>query len=216
MTETSPPPGPVTASDVTLAVRSAIVALRAGADADWSVPAGDLEWDCRETADHIADDLFAYAVQLGPQNPPRDTHVPFGWAQRRPGGPAVTVYTDPSGGIDAVLQVMDASGALLSAMVATASPDLRSHHVHGVADPEGFAAMGVVETLIHTHDIATGLGVDWQPDPALCARATARLFPDAPTDTDAWSALLWCAGRAALPDRPRLTEWRWWGAPRTD
>ena len=32
--------------------------------ADWSVPAGDLEWDCRRTLDHIADVLAFYAGQL--------------------------------------------------------------------------------------------------------------------------------------------------------
>ena len=29
------------------------------------MPAGDLDWDCRETVEHMADDLFAYAGQLG-------------------------------------------------------------------------------------------------------------------------------------------------------
>ncbi|MGH3398082.1 MAG: hypothetical protein ACRDPO_25690 [Streptosporangiaceae bacterium] len=55
------PPGraPVAAADVTLAVRLAAAALgRAPAEA-WGNQAGSLEWDCWETVEHIADDLFA-------------------------------------------------------------------------------------------------------------------------------------------------------------
>ena len=37
--------------------------------------------------------------------------------------------------------------------------------------------MGVVETLVHTHDVAAGLGLTWTPPAGLCARALARLFP---------------------------------------
>jgi hypothetical protein len=74
--------------------------------------------------------------------------------------------------------------------------------------------MGVVETLVHTHDVAEGLGVDWTPPADLCDRVLARLFPDAPTDTAPWPALLWATGRTELPHRPRRTEWRWYGAPR--
>ena len=53
---------PVTTADVTLAVRLAVTALgRAPAQA-WGNRAGSLEWDCWETVEHIADDLFAYAT----------------------------------------------------------------------------------------------------------------------------------------------------------
>ncbi|MBC2904323.1 hypothetical protein [Streptomyces cupreus] len=173
----------------------AVAALR-GADAsDWSVKAGSLEWDCWETVEHLADDLFAYAVQLGPAKPPLDTHVPFAWSRKRP------------------LQVLEAGGALLTAIVRTTPPTVRAHHVFGASDPEGFAAVGVVETLVHTHDVAQGLGLDWTPPADLCDRALTRLFPDAPTDTDRWPTLLWATGRAELPGRPRLTKWRWYGAP---
>ncbi|MFJ1755144.1 hypothetical protein [Kitasatospora sp. NPDC088134] len=211
---TSSSPGPVTADDVTRAVRAAITTLRAAEDADWGVNAGSLEWSCWETGEHLADDLFSYAAQLAPADPPQDTHVPFGWARKRPGGPANAVSADPAGGVAGLLQVLDACGALLAAIVRTAPPTVRAHHIFGVSDPEGFAAMGVVETLVHTHDLATGLGLPWSPPTDLCARALHRLFPDAPADTDPWTALLHSTGRADLPGRPRPTTWRWYGTPR--
>ncbi|MEV0226175.1 hypothetical protein [Streptomyces sp. NPDC050704] len=207
---------PVTAADVEYAVRLAVTALRGAEEPDWSAKADSLEWDCWETVEHLADDLFAYAAQLGPESPPLDTNVPFSWTRRRPGGPANAIFADRDAGPAGLLQVLEASGALLTAMVRTTPPTVRSHHVFGTADPEGFAAMGVVETLVHTHDVAEGLGVDWTPDADLCDRVLARLFPDAPTDTDRWPTLLWATGRAELPGRPRLTTWRWYGAPRTD
>ncbi|WAU83023.1 hypothetical protein O1Q96_27055 [Streptomyces sp. Qhu-G9] len=210
------PSNPVTAEDVELAVRLAVATL-SGADApDWSVRAGSLEWDCWETVEHLADDLFAYAVQLGPANPPQDTHVPFAWSRHRPEGPANSVFADREAGGAGLLQVLDASGALLTAIVRTTSPTARAHHIFGRADAEGFAAMGVVETLVHTHDVAEGLGISWTPPADLCDRVLVRLFPDAPTDTDRWPTLLWATGRAELPGRPRLTKWRWYGTPRTD
>ncbi|MDT9700879.1 hypothetical protein [Streptomyces sp. P17] len=206
--------GPVTAADVEHAVRSAVAVLGGADAADWSVKAGSLEWDCWETVEHLADDLFAYAVQLGPAKPPLDSEVPFSWTRRRPGGPANVIFADRDAGPAGLLQVLEASGALLTAIVRTLPPTVRAHHVFGAADPEGFAAMGVVETLVHTHDVAKGLGLDWTPPADLCDRVLIRLFPDAPTDTDRWPALLWATGRTELPGRPRLTKWRWYGAPR--
>ncbi|WP_328917375.1 MULTISPECIES: maleylpyruvate isomerase N-terminal domain-containing protein [unclassified Streptomyces] len=206
---------PVTADDVRLAVRLCVDALR-GAPADaWERPAGTLTWTCWRTAEHLADDLFAYAAQLGPEEPPLTTEVPFSWERRDPGGPANVIYADRTAGPDGLLQVLEASGALLTAMVRTTPPEVRAHHGFGVSDPEGFAAMGVVETLVHAHDLASGLGLPWEPPTDLCARALHRLFPDAPTDTTPWPTLLWATGRGELPGCPRLTTWRWHGAPRT-
>ncbi|MGW4425369.1 hypothetical protein [Streptosporangium sp. NPDC004631] len=205
--------GPVTADDVQRAVRLAVAALRPALAADWDVRAGSLEWSCWETVEHLADDLFSYAAQLGPETPPLDDHVPFDWIRRNPGGPANVIFANRRLGPAGLLQVLEASGALLVAVVRTASPDVRAFHVFGVADPEGFAAMGVVEILVHTHDVAEGLGVGWEPPADLCDRVLNRLFPDAPTDTDRWPALLWSTGRADLPGRPHPTSWRWYGAP---
>jgi Mycothiol maleylpyruvate isomerase N-terminal domain len=207
-------PGPVTADDVDLAVQSCLTMLREAPDAAWDRTAGPLEWTCWETAEHLADDLFAYAAQIGPRQPPQSREVPFVWQRLADGGPASVVYAQRDAGPAGLLQVLDACGALLVAMVRTASPEVRAHHVFGVSDPEGFAAMGVVETLVHGDDLALGLGLSWQPPAALCARVLARLFPDAPEGGEPWPTLLWVTGRGELPGRPRLTSWRWHGEPR--
>lgn len=204
---------PVTADDVTSAVRLAVDTLGQSSAEDWHIPASTLTWDCWETVEHLSDDLFAYAVQLGPRKPPLETEVPYRWAPEREGGPWNAIFADPEAGAAGLLQTLEASGALLSAMVRTASPDVRAHHSWGVSDPEGFAAMGIVETLVHAHDIATALGVTWTPPADLCDRVLARLFPDAPDDEDRWTVLLWSTGRADLPGRERVTSWKWHGAP---
>ncbi|MEU3960283.1 maleylpyruvate isomerase N-terminal domain-containing protein [Streptomyces buecherae] len=211
---TEAPRTPVTADDLERAVRHAVATLRQAPAAAWESKAGTLEWDCWETVEHLSDDLFAYAAQLGPATPPLTSDVPFVWESRRPGGPANAIHADRAAGPDGLLQVLEASGALLVAMVRTKPPQVRAHHVFGASDPEGFAAMGLVETLVHTHDLAEGLGLDWTPPADVCARVLARLFPDAPRTTAPWPTLLWSTGRAELPDHPPLTTWRWYGAPR--
>ncbi|MFC4036223.1 hypothetical protein ACFO3J_32970 [Streptomyces polygonati] len=207
-------PGPVTADDVDLAVRLCLDALRQIPAESWDDRAGSLDWSRWETAEHLADDLFAYAGQLGPRKPSLTSHVPFGWQRRSPGGPANTISADRAEGTGGLIRVLEACGALLVAMVRVTAPGVRSHHVFGASDPEGFGAMGVVETLVHTHDLTAGLDISWEPPADLCARVLHRLFPDAPADAEPWPALLWSTGRLDLPGRPRPTTWRWYGEPR--
>jgi hypothetical protein len=207
------PRHPVTPDDLDEAVQLALVALRRVPAGAWDDPAGSLTWSRWETVEHLADDLFAYAVQLGPRTPPDTGYVPFVWEARRPGGPTNGIAAQREAGPDGLLQVMEACGALLVAMARTTPPHVRAHHGFGHADAEGFAAMGIVETLLHTHDLVTGLGIAWRPPDGLCARTLARLFPHAPTDTPPWPTLLWASGRGTLPGRARLTDWRWYGAP---
>ncbi|MEV7373950.1 maleylpyruvate isomerase N-terminal domain-containing protein [Streptomyces sp. NPDC090301] len=215
----SPPSQPsrasVTADDLDRAVRLAVAVLREAPPAAWDDKAGSLDWDCWETVEHLGDDLFAYAAQLGLRTPPLDREVPFVYERRRPGGPANTIHANREAGADGLLQVLEASGALLVAMVRTTPAQIRAHHVFGASDPEGFAAMGIVETLVHTHDLAQGLGLAWNPPADLCSRVLTRLFPDAPSSTDPWPTLLWATGRGELPGHPRLTTWRWHGTPRS-
>ncbi|MDJ0343624.1 hypothetical protein QMK19_26575 [Streptomyces sp. H10-C2] len=208
-------PSPVTADDLDQAVQLAVATLRQAPPDAWSGMAGSLEWDCWETVEHLSDDLFAYAVQLGPRTPPLDGEVPFVWESRRSGGPKNAVHADRTAGPAGLLHVLEATGALLVAMVRTTPSQVRAYHGFGVSDPEGFAAMGIVETLVHTDDLAEGLGLTWTAPADICSRVLTRLFPDAPRTTEPWPTLLWATGRAELPGRPRLTTWRWNGAPRS-
>ncbi|MFF4817613.1 maleylpyruvate isomerase N-terminal domain-containing protein [Kitasatospora sp. NPDC001309] len=204
-----------TPDDLALALRLAVDALSgAPADADWSRPAGGLDWSCWETVEHLADDLLAYAAQLGPARPPRDRYVPFVATRRAPGGPNNFVRADPAGGVPGLLEVLDASGGLMVAIARVAPPQARAYHPWGLADPSGFVAMSLVETLVHLHDATQGLGLPWDPPADLCARTLARLFPDVPRTAAPWPTLLWATGRATLPDHPRRTDWRWYAEPR--
>ena len=169
-------------------------ALGGSTSADWSVAAGDLDWSCWQTGAHIADDLFSYASQVLAQ--PAQGYLPIE-AAIEPGAPPA-----------AVLESIAMCGELLRLAVESAATDSRAWHPCGTSDPEGFAAMGVVEVLVHTHDIAKGLAIAWEPPAELSRHVLLRLFPDAP-EGDPAAVLLWCTGRAALGDRPRRTQWGW-------
>ncbi|MEV7419544.1 maleylpyruvate isomerase N-terminal domain-containing protein [Streptomyces sp. NPDC089919] len=179
------------------AVDEMVRALAPHQDArDWSGPAGSLEWDCRSTAVHIGHDLLAYAGQVAAR--PADGYLPFDLTVR------------PDAAVADVLRTAAACGRLLAAALRTAPAGARAWH-WGPCDAAGFAAMGVAEVLLHTHDITQGLAVPWDPPADLAAKALARLFPDAPPGPPP-QVLLWCTGRATLPDHPRRTTWTWQAA----
>lgn len=208
-------PEPITAADVTRAVELYQSAFADVADDAWDVAAGTLTWTCWETVEHVADDLFAYAAQIAPARPPHDSHVPISWRALRTDGPTSVIFVDRGAGTAGLLQVLEVCGVFLAATVQGAPADRRAHHIFGRSDPEGFAAMGVVELLAHGHDVARGLDRDWRPPADLCARALYRLFPDAPADLPPWPTLRWATGRGDLPGHPARQPWRWNGTPRS-
>ncbi|WP_052849035.1 maleylpyruvate isomerase N-terminal domain-containing protein [Streptomyces avicenniae] len=179
--------------DIDAAVAEMLRVLGPRTAEDWTVAAGPLEWTCWQTAAHIGHDLLAYAGQLAAQ--PADAYLPIDLTVRPTATPAE------------VLQTVTACGRLLGSALATADPGLRAWH-WGPCDPSGFAAMGVAEILLHTHDITRGLAVDWLPPAPLSAAVLDRLFPTAP-DGDPPQVLLWCTGRGELDGLPRRTSWRW-------
>lgn len=190
----------VTADDLRSAASGAVAALSGAVDADWSVPAGGVRWSCARTAAHVADDLVAYAVQLAHQA--RGAYLPFTFAPRR--------RTPPAG----LLDLVAATAAVLADTVAAAPAGARGYHAFGVADAEGFAALGVGEIVLHTNDIATGLGVPYAPEPDHIIRVVGRLLPQlTATADDPWPALLWATGRRDLAGRDRVRRWRWFPAP---
>jgi hypothetical protein len=179
---------------ITTATAASQRALEPVLDRDWSVTAGDLEWTCRHTAGHIADDLFSYASQVVAR--PHDTYLP------------VEAAVDPTATPQQLVRCVSMCGELLRLAVTAAPATARAWHPYGTSDPDGFAAMGITETLVHTYDIALGLGHEWAPPAEVSAAVVARLFPEAPVGDPA-AVLLWCTGRTALSDHPRRTSWRW-------
>lgn len=178
---------------VNAAVREMKRTLVPHADRDWGVKAGTVDWTCWEVAAHVAHDLLKYAGQVAAQ--PRDAYLPIELAIRRDATP------------DVVLSVVGASGTFLSLAVRAADEDTRGWH-WGLSDAAGFAAMGIGEVLVHTFDIASGLGVPWRPPDGLAEAVVERLLPGAPSGK-AGDVLLWATGRAPLGDRPATTTWVW-------
>lgn len=192
----------VTADDLDAALSHVLETVRPAADRDWSVPAGSLEWDCWHTAEHIGDGLLSYAGQLVIR--PDGRYVRFLLNADKEATPAE------------VLEVAETGGRILASTLRTSPPDTRACHPSGISDLDGFAAMGCLEALVHGEDIARGLGLALDPPRDTCTRVLARLFPDEAGELeglDSWDAMLWCAGRTALPDRPRRDRWRWRGVP---
>lgn len=100
-----------------------------------------------------------------------------------------------------------ACARLLSGAIEHAEPEAVAWH-WGMSDLAGFAAMGVAETLVHTHDITQGLGVSWSPPESLSQLAVDRLLPNPPKGR-ASDVLLWATGRAGLEGQTRVREWVW-------
>ncbi|MFE0510172.1 GNAT family N-acetyltransferase [Streptomyces sp. NPDC058964] len=180
------------------AVASSVAALRTAVDRDWTqVKAGRLAWSCHKTVFHVAEDLIAYAGQLAGRA--QDAYVPFGIT--------LDEGTDNAG----LLHVVETTGALFAATVRTTPRDVRAWHPYPFrsADREGFAAMGIAEVLLHTHDVAEGLGISYEPSEELAESVLTWLFPHVQPGPAAWPTLLWATGRGELPGRAPVTEWRW-------
>ncbi|MBB4714345.1 GNAT superfamily N-acetyltransferase [Streptomyces luteogriseus] len=186
------------AEQVEQAVAECVGLLGAVTERDWEgVRAGRLEWDCRETAVHIAEDLIAYAGQLAGRE--QDGYSPF------------ELSMEEDTGNEDVPRVIGTTGALLAAAIRTAPRHVRAFHPYPFrsANREGFAAMGVAEVLLHSHDIAEGLGVPYEPAPELCGFVLTRLFPHVQPGPTPWPTLLWATGRGELDGRAPVTQWRW-------
>jgi hypothetical protein len=185
--------GDAAGAHVLEAVSAMVEALEPHVRQGWEVPAGRLAWSCQATAAHIAHDLAAYSAQLASGSSER--YLPVDLVVR-----SRATASD-------VLEVANAWGNVLAAVVEAADPEDRAWHF-GPADRGAFAAMGVGEVLVHTHDIASGLGLDWRPSTELAEVVVNRLLPDAPAG-DPVEVLLWATGRAALAGEAPAAKWVW-------
>ena len=202
MIEDSRSPMPFTTADL----RSAAVVCRQTlgpvVDRVWSVPAHGLEWDCRATLDHVCDCLAFYAHDLAGRIQVVEGAARDGYATA---DPAELIRT-----VEILAEVL--------CLVADGSPaEVRAFHPWGMADAEGFLAMGAIEVLLHTWDIAMAHGVPLAPPDQVAdvaAKIVARLFPWAPAAVPAMDALLACTGRTEVAGlAPVGPRWAWHAAP---
>lgn len=167
---------------------------------DWSVPAGDLDWSCRRTLDHLSDVMLFYAVHLA-------SRATFRLPAPRDGAPARTVPE--------LLEIGMTTAYVLADVARAAPADARGFHPAGMADASGFIAMACTEWLVHTSDILAGLDHDFSAPSTLVSPVLARIFPWAPADIpDRWAVFRYETGRAPVGDRPRRdANWYWHCAP---
>ncbi|WP_240499122.1 GNAT family N-acetyltransferase [Streptomyces prasinus] len=184
------------------AVADCVAVLGTVTERDWGgTRAGGLEWDCRATAVHIASDLLAYAGQLAGRA--QDAYIPF------------EIVPDDGTDNAALLTVIGTTGALLAATLRTTPRAVRAFHPYPFrhANREGFAAMGVAEVLLHTHDITEGLGVRYEPPAEPASFVLTRIFPHVRPGPTPWQTLLWATGRGELPGREPVRQWHWSNNP---
>lgn len=175
--------------------------LRTIPDPEWSTSIPDLDITVREMCAHFSQACFWYSIDLTARGEDLTSVVPEVNSDSAPADLVTSVHV----------------GAELLASVVTTSPaDARGFHPFGQADPSGFAAMACDELLVHTWDIAGGLGLEFQPPADIAGRVLARLFPWVAGDEDPWTLLLWANGRVALSGRPRQDKWKWHCAPLTE
>ncbi|HMG44351.1 MAG TPA: hypothetical protein VK611_23665 [Acidimicrobiales bacterium] len=191
--------GPFTRDDLDQVMAVAVDAWRSGADRDWSVPAGTLEWSCTRTADHTVDAVLAVALFLASGR--QDAYPDWGWGELTMGAAAT-----PSN----LVEALGAVGRVLSGVVAVADPAVRAviwdGRVTGTGTPPDFAARGALEAVLHAHDVCAGLGVPFEPPADVCARLrdhtggwphwSAPGWSPPPVTGDPWSDLLTGSGRA--------------------
>jgi hypothetical protein len=162
-----------------------------GAELDWSVTAGTLEWSCFTTADHTIDCVFSYAFFLASRR--QDRYPNFTELHALPGASP----TD-------LLYGLQGACIMLSSVIRTAAPDVRAiiryRPQPETGSPADFAARGAHELILHAYDVCIGLGIAFDPPRELCQRLRDHTsdWPYQRTieqTDDPWSDLLERSGR---------------------
>lgn len=170
---------------------------RSARDRDWSVPAGALEWSCRQTADHLVDCVSAPAFFLASRR--TDRYPAGGWS---PG-----IEATPDDYADG----LEMAARLMAAVVRGTPDDARAILFQRpeplVRGPVDFVPRSALELVLHAHDVAAALGIALDPPAGAVARLIEHTAPwpmwtmgggwSAPASSDdPWRELLRAAGRS--------------------
>lgn len=171
---------------------------RAATDHDWSVRAGTLDWSCARTADHAVDTVLAPAFFLA--------------SRRQAGYPDYGVSTPgPDASPESLAESLETATRILVAVVTAAPPATRAtiwrRPAPEVRGPWDFVPRAGLELVLHAHDVAAGLGLDFVPPADVCDRLRRHTadwphwgspgWPPLTLDGDPWADLLAASGRAA-------------------
>lgn len=148
--------------DIERATRFVAEALEPAIGRDWSVRAGQLEWTVEFTVDHVIGALSKYTLYLSSRS---QEYI------------AVRFSPWPEASQRERLDALRSLGRALANVAMATSPEVRAFHASGLFDPNGYVALGCLETLVHGYDIATGLGLDFEPPTEIVAPVAARLLP---------------------------------------
>ena len=160
------------------------------ADEDWSAPAGSLEWTCWQTVDHTIDCVFSYALQVAARA--QSGFLPFG---------ELRATADASN--RDLIEGLRAVGQIFGDVVSNAPRDMVASDGVLSLDLGDWCARAAYEVSLHTHDVVSGLGVEWEMPSALCSAITSSpslwMFDSSSlaSGSDPWSALLEGSGRPA-------------------
>ena len=167
-----------------------------GADGDWSVPAGTLEWSCRRTAEHAIDTVIAPALFLASEN-----------VDRYPPG-ELSFDGEPTP--EQLIEGLRAASRILAAVVTVTDPDVRAIIWYRPAPEtrprEDFVPRAGLELILHAHDVCAGLSVPFEPPPELCERLREhtrewpmwQLWNELDRTDDPWGDLLNASGRQRM------------------
>jgi hypothetical protein len=156
---------------------------------DWSLPAASLEWSCRHTIDHMVDGVFSCSFQLASRA--RKGFLPFNELHATSEASASELVT----GLAAV-------GELLTALLRSVPSDAEASDGVLMLNADDWAARAAYELLVHTHDIARGLGSRFDPPFSVCSwvMSSSKLWildrESAAEASNPWEALLIGSGRA--------------------
>ncbi|MGH8916953.1 MAG: hypothetical protein ACRD0H_01180 [Actinomycetes bacterium] len=177
----------------------ALAALGAVGDANprWSCRAVPTTWTAARTVAHIADALLYYAGQVARR---ADHRLPV----LRDGRAA-----PPSEQLDNAVT----AAYVLAGLLGDLGP-ARAWHPSGLADASGWAGMAVTELLVHGHDVAGALEIEFPLPEQLCHRTLIRVFPWVSLESGTPDvALLTVTGRAKMHGISSDSEWWWQSAP---
>jgi uncharacterized protein (TIGR03083 family) len=131
-------------NDIERAAESVATALRLTVDADWSVRAGELEWDVAQTVVHLLGAPAKYALCL---------------ASRSTRFIALRVDRYHDATQEELVNSIAPVAAALATIAAATPKGTMAYHSYGMTDAAGFIAKGCVEMLVHGWDVTRGLGV---------------------------------------------------------